>query len=171
MEATVHKEQRFKRSPITQQLVQHLNTLPEGGFTSYKDLNNVAQCDVQFKKRYYLTTACRILTQDHGKVFKADTNRGIVRVANSEIDHHANAVYIGRLKSNSKQYQTVIDCVDTERLDADGWKEHRYAIAMSGMLSMVASPKVHREIKKQTAQQPHEFLSREAMIEKLKRFG
>lgn len=63
------------------------------------------------------------------------------------------------------------DNVDLDMLDAEELKAHRHAVAVAGMLSMMATPKVEPELKKQPMRQPHEFLDREAMLEKLRRFG
>lgn len=166
-----YQEIAFQRSPITQQLIQFLRNVSVGDIVTYKDLNEVACCDIQKKNRHFLDNALDIVSKDYGILFRCVYGKGFIRLDNSQISKYANHRHISRLKEDTKRYQQKLNCVDTSILSSVERQEYTLAVLHVNVRSALGNPQFNNTVRKELAQSPEQQINKAKLIEQLKVFG
>jgi hypothetical protein len=171
METTIQKEQKFHRSPTTQQLVQFFASAPVGQLITYEKLSEVACCDIRGRKRHYLESALDIVSRDYGILYRTQHSKGVARLGVGEISSYANQRHRSRFREDTKRYQHKIDCVDSQLLEPQDKQEYSVAIAYLGLRYAFINPEIDQTIRRQIAQSPERQIDKAQLLEQIKNFG
>lgn len=151
----LHKEEAFKRSPVTDHLISILRDVAEGGQVTYDALNEAVHMNV--RNHHFLTNARQIVEREHGAVFSTIRNVGLYRLKNNEIASYSNRYHRRRLVSDTKRYSSKLESVDPRELQGHESQDYHAGVAAVALREAIASKSVEKQIRKSSQQTPLKF--------------
>jgi len=168
---SVFLEEKFQRSPITQQLIQELVATSPKQVLTYERLSEVASVDIRGRQRYFLANARAIALKEYGVVFETKKNVGLVRLPEREICKVAFVCHLNKLKEDNKRYRLKLDAIDPNGLNAGERQEYSVSLVYLGMRHTICEERVEADIRKEVAASPALKIDRNQMLEQLKYVG
>ncbi|MEO1208884.1 MAG: hypothetical protein AAFX78_05000 [Cyanobacteria bacterium J06638_20] len=153
-QVSVHHEEQFKRSPVTDQLIDFLKKIPEGGKVPYGEMCALVHVDVQRKCRHFLDSARLVLVQEYNMVFVSERNYGLTRLRNEEIAGYANRLHKRRLKQDTKRYKEKLEAVDPQKLSGSAAHDYHAGIIIASLREVITSKPVERKIQQSSQGTP-----------------
>ena len=164
----VHREERWKRSPITQTIVDRLRNLKEDEVIDFEELSELTHQRVSASNHYW-HSAVRIVQKEYQIVVKPLTSyTGARRLTNDEISKISTTEHLKKLKSSTRKMSKQVDTVVVERLDRERLNEYANARSYEAMTKALTSKPVNREIERQSTQfNPTNELANTALLKAL----
>lgn len=170
IEISVHEEQRWRRSPITEAIVQRLRAMQEGDLLHLSELSQLCHRQIDVNVSYF-RSACDIVRRDYEIVIKPTGNKPyktVSRLKNEEISSFSTNEHIKKLKGSSKKLVKQVETVDISRLDRNGMNEYASAQAYAAMTEAITSKPMHKEIERRSTQwNPNELVDQDALMNAL----
>lgn len=164
-------EEKFQRSPVTQQLIRALVATSPNELLTYETLSEVASLDVRGKQRYFLANARAIALKEYGVVFETKKNVGLVRLLEQQICKVAFVCHFNRLKEDNKRYRLKLDAINPNTLTPGERQEYSVSLVYLGLRHTLCEEKVEANIRKEIAASPTLKIDRNHLLEQLKYVG
>lgn len=170
MTVSVHKEERWQRSPITDAIVQRLRSMKEGDLVHFSELSYVCHQEIDVNTSYF-RSACNIVQKEYQMIVKPTGTRPyktIVRLKNEEISDRSTQDHLRKLKSSTRKMTGEVDTVDISRLDRNGMNQYASAQAYAAMTNAITSKPLQKEIQRRSSQwEPDQLVDNNELMKAL----
>lgn len=164
---SVHQEQRWQRSPITQAIVDRLRSMAEGDMVFFAELSDITHASITASNSYW-QSAVNIVLKDYGVVVKRLNSECAVRLKNSEISKYSTSEHLKKLKGSTKKLTKQVDVVDIAQLNREQLNQYATAQSYAAMTQSLTSNPVKQEIERQSTQfNPNQLLDKDLLLKAL----
>ena len=128
----------------SQEVIRRLEKCGIGDIVSYEELSILAMGNVQYEKRFTLSTGKKFMLSEKQWVFESVVNVGLKRLNDTDIVKTGEAA-IGRAHRLAHKQLKKLACVDFDRLPKSQQIDHNVRFSILGVLDHLTKP---RQIKK-----------------------
>ena len=165
MVSEIFEERPFKRSPITQTIVDRLRQLGEGETVSFAELSELVHQKISASSPYW-QSAKHICLRDYEMIVERLSTDAAIRLKNGEISKHATGHHLKKLKSSSKKLRNHNETVDASRLDQEGMARYCTAKLYADMTDAMVAKSTQKKIEKRSSQlNPGEEIDKQSFLE------